>query len=60
MLEKNEECLKRVSDRIEGANVDHAGLSNALLNSAREVYGERKRRKQRETEKCGGGMSKYS
>ena len=58
MFEKNEECLKRVSDRIEGKNVDHAGLLKTLLNSAREVYGERTRRRQRETEKHGGGMSK--
>ena len=31
---------KRVSDRLERANADHAGLSNASLNSAREVCGE--------------------
>ena len=42
---------ERVSDRIEGANADHDGLSNALLNSAREVCGETtgKRQRGRET-----------
>ena len=39
---------ERVSDRIEGANVDHAGFSNALLNSAREVCGETTGRRQRD------------
>ena len=42
--------LKRVNDRIEGANVDHAGFSNALLNSAREVCGKTTRRRQRDRE----------
>ena len=28
--------VERVNDRIEGANVDHADFSNALLNSARK------------------------
>ena len=37
---------ERMSDRI-GANVDHAALSNALLNSAREVCGEIAGRRQR-------------
>ena len=36
---------ERVRDRIEGANVEHAGFSNALLNSAREVCGETTGRK---------------
>ena len=39
----------RMSDKIEGANVDHTGSSNALLNSAREVCGETIGRSQRET-----------
>ena len=39
---------ERVSDRIEGANVDHAGFSNALLNSARKVSGEITGRRQRD------------
>ena len=46
MFEKNEECLKRVSDRIEGTNVDHACVSKALLNSAREVYGRDNKERQ--------------
>ena len=29
--------VERVNDRIEEANVDHAGFSNPLLNFAREV-----------------------
>ena len=29
--------VERANDGIEGANADHAGFSNALLNSAREV-----------------------
>ena len=37
-----------VSDKIEGANVNHAGLSNTLLNSAREVCGETIGRRQRQ------------
>ena len=41
---------ERVSDRIKGANVDHAGVSNALLNSTREVYGETTGRRQRDRE----------
>ena len=41
---------ERVSDRIEGANVDHAGFSNALLNSVREVCGETTGRRQRDRE----------
>ena len=41
---------ERVSDRIEGANVDHAGFSNALLNSTREVWGETAGRRQRNRE----------
>ena len=36
----------KVSDRIEGANVDHAGLVNALLNSAREICQETTGRRQ--------------
>ena len=40
---------ERVSDRIEGAYVDHAGFSNALLNSAREVCEETTGRRQRDT-----------
>ena len=42
--------VERVNDRIEGANVDYAGFSNALLNSAREVYGEKTGRRQRDRE----------
>ena len=38
---------ERVSDRIEGANVDHAGFSNALLISARKGCGETTGRKKR-------------
>ena len=34
---------ERVSDRIKGANVDHAGLSNALLNCAREQQGGKRK-----------------
>ena len=41
---------ERVSDKIEGANVDHAGFSNALLNSVREVCGETTGRRQRDRE----------
>ena len=51
--------VERVNDRIEGANVDHAGFSNALLNSAREVCGETTGRRQR-IEKHGGVMRKCS
>ena len=39
---------ERMSDRIEGANVDHAGFSNPLSNSAWEVC-----RETTETERCG-------
>ena len=39
---------EKVSDRIEGANADHDGLSNALLNSAREVCGETTGKRQRD------------
>ena len=41
---------EKVSDRIEGANVDHTDLSNALLNSAREVCGETTGRRQRDVQ----------
>ena len=41
---------ERVSDRIEGANVDYGGFSNTLLNSAREVCGETTGRRQRDRE----------
>ena len=41
---------ERVSDRIQGANVDHPGFSNALLNSARKVCGETIGRRQRDRE----------
>ena len=34
--------------RIEGANVDHAGFSNTLLNFTRAVFGETTGRRQRE------------
>ena len=39
-----------MNDRIEGANVDHVGFSNALLNSAREVCGKITERRQRDRE----------
>ena len=39
-----------MSNRIEAANVDHAGFSNALLNSVREVCGETTGRRQRDRE----------
>ena len=32
--------VERVNDRIEGANVNHAGFLSALLNSTREVCGK--------------------
>ena len=38
---------QRVNDKVEGANVDHAGFSNALLNSTREFCGETTGRRQR-------------
>ena len=40
-----------VTDRIEGANVDHACLSNALLNSAKSL--ERQQGGDREIRKHG-------
>ena len=43
---------ERESDRIEGANVDHAAFSNALLNSTREVSGQKTGRRQRDRETC--------
>ena len=43
--------LERVNDRIKGANVDHAGFSNAFLNSARVACGETTWRKQRGRER---------
>ena len=39
---------ERVSDRRERANIDHAGFSNALLNSTREVSGRTTGRGERE------------
>ena len=42
--------VERVNDKKEGANVDHAGFSNALLNPAREVGGETTERRQRDRE----------
>ena len=39
---------ERVTDRIEGLNADHAGLSDTLLNFAREVCGEITGRRQRD------------
>ena len=41
---------KRLSDRLEGTNVDHARLPNALLNFAREVCGEKIGRRQTDKE----------
>ena len=41
---------ERVSDRLEGASVVHAGSLNALLTSVREVYGETAGRRQRDRE----------
>ena len=49
---------ERVSNRIEGANIDQAGLLNALLYSAREVW--RDSWEETEIEKNGGEMRKYS
>ena len=46
-----------MNNRIEGANVDHAGFSNALLNSAEESV-ERQQGGDREIEKHGGEMRK--
>ena len=46
---------KRMSDRIEGANVDRVVCLNALLHSAKEVCGETIGRRKRD-EKHGGGM----
>ena len=50
---------ERTGDRIEEANADHAGFSNALLNSGREGCGETTGRRQRDREHS-GGMRKYS
>ena len=47
---KRRTFVERVSNRIEGANVDLAGFSSALLNSAREICGETTGRRQRERE----------
>ena len=41
--------VRRVNNRTVGANVDHAGFLNALLNSAKDICGEIMGRRQRET-----------